>query len=79
MAKTDDKERELWIGWTRDAIGRYALPEDIGDTDELVDDMVDVATKYADAMLDEYDSRFSGGASTRKKRSRRKAEEEDDD
>lgn len=81
MAKTDDKVKDLWVGWTRDAIGRYALPEDIDDTDELVDDMVEVASKYADTMLEEYESRFSGGPARKGKRSsrRRPAEEEDDD
>ena len=74
MATTTDK-KELWVGWTRDAAARYVMPEDIEDTDELVDDMVDVTTKYADSMLDELEERFGGGRSSNRRRGRGKPEE----
>ena len=71
MAK--DKE-DLWVAWTHDAISRYTAPDDIDDVDELVDDMVDAATKYADAMVEEFGERFSGGG----RRKRNKKDPEDD-
>jgi hypothetical protein len=71
--KKDDMFAELWVGWTRDAMTRYSPPEDV-DNDELVDDMVEVATKYADSMLDVYEETFFGG--TAKKR--RKRDEDDE-
>jgi hypothetical protein len=80
MARADDKLKELWVGWTRDAINRYVMPDDIEDPEDLIDDMAGVATSYADAMVEEYEHRFAGGAATRKKRpSRRKTTEEDED
>lgn len=78
MAGKTDKQA-LWISFTRDAMARYVLPEDISDADELVDDMVDVVTKYADSMLDEYEDRFErGGGPARRKRSK-KIDDDDDD
>jgi len=59
MATTDRKE--LWVGWTRDATSRYVIPDEIDDTDELIDDMAEVASGYADQMLEEYEERFSAG------------------
>ena len=76
MATPSEKEKELWVGWTRDAMSRYQLPEDIEDVEEQVDDMVQVATKYADGMLDEFEERFSKTSS--KASRRRKAADEDE-
>jgi hypothetical protein len=78
-------ERELWAGFARDAMSSYVRPDDIEDNEELVDDMAEVASEYADAMLDEYEERFgsAGGAQGRqarrkgKKRSKRVEEEEE--
>ncbi len=53
MAAKDDEKKELWVGWTRDALGAYTEPDDIKTNDDLLDDMVDSATSYADAMLEE--------------------------
>jgi hypothetical protein len=69
-------KKELWVNWTRDAQSRYQIPEDIEDQDALVDDMVDVATKYADSMLDEYEKRFDGSGE-RPRKGKRKPVEED--
>jgi len=63
MPKQDEKE--LWVAWTHDAMGRYQMPDDIKDADELADDMADIATKYADSMLDEYNERFGSGGGRR--------------
>lgn len=60
--------KELWVGWTRDAMSRYVMPDDIDDVDDLVDDMTAAATKYADAMVEEFEERFSGGARRRRKK-----------
>ena len=69
---------EMWVAWTRDAVGRYVVPDEVEDADELVDDMTDIAIKYADTMLDEFDERFSGGTSEpRTKTRKRKTERED--
>jgi len=55
MAATDKKE--LWVQWTRDAAKRYVMPDEIESADDLVDDMVEITTKYADTMLDEFEAR----------------------
>ena len=62
---------EMWVQWTRDAV----VPEEVEDADELVDDMSEVATKFADTMLDEFEERFAGGTSTKTRK--RKTERED--
>ena len=68
---------EMWVQWTRDATARYVVPEEVEDADELVDDMSEVATKFADTMLDEFEERFSGGTSEpRRKTRKRKTDEE---
>jgi hypothetical protein len=75
MAEQDKIRKELWVAWTHSAISRYTAPDSIDDSHELVDDMADVASDYADAMLEEYEKRFSGG----KGRSRRKKPQDDDE
>ena len=75
MAK--DEKKELWVGWTRDVLGNYVMPDDIDDVDELVDDMVEASTKYADSMLDEFENRFEGSSGGR--RGRKKKPVEDDE
>lgn len=82
MAKTDSKElKDLWVTWTREAISKYSLEIDEDAEDEeiedAIDDMVDISTKYADSMLDEYEARF--GSSSGARRRRRKKDEEDPD
>jgi hypothetical protein len=59
---------EMWVQWTRDAVGRYIVPEEVEDADELADDMCEVAIKFADSMLDEYEERFNGSAPAPKRR-----------
>ena len=66
---------EMWVQWARDAVSRYVVPEEVEDADELVDDMSEVATKFADTMLDEFEERFAGGTSTKTRK--RKTERED--
>jgi hypothetical protein len=75
MATTDKKQ--LWVDWTHDALNGYSKPDDVEDSDELADDMVDVAVKYADAMLEELEERFSGG--TPRRRRSKKAKDDDED
>lgn len=75
MAAKDEKKKELWVGWTHDAMLRYTVPDDVKDDEDLINSMADVATEYADAMLEEYENRFEGGD----KRRRKKAEPDDDD
>ena len=74
MANPDQKE--LWVGWTHDAMSRYSAPDSIDDNDELVDDMVEVATTYADAMLDAFEDTFNKPAGRKRKK---KPVEEDED
>lgn len=64
-------KKELWAGWTRDAMSRYQPPENVDSTDELVDDMSEVATTYADEMLDQFEERFEGNRGGGRKRGRR--------
>jgi hypothetical protein len=77
MATNVDK-KALWVNWTRDAMSRYVMPEEVEDSDELVDDMASVASTYADQMLDEYENRFGGGGGARQ-RKRKTAKDDDDD
>jgi len=72
----EDSKKDLWVNWTHDAMSRYVMPDDIEDVDELVDDMVTAATKYADAMIEEFEERFSGG---KRQRSRKTDPDPDDD
>jgi hypothetical protein len=53
MPATIDK-KELWVQWTHDAITKYIPPDGKIDTEELVEDMVEVTTGYADSMLEEF-------------------------
>lgn len=68
-------KKELWVGWTRDAMSKYTPPDGKVDTEELVDDMIEVTSGYADGMLDEYEKRFDGGGG----RARRRKPEETED
>lgn len=80
MASKEEKQA-LWVKWTHDAIARYEMPVEIDDEEgafeDLVDEMVDVSTDYADAMLAEYENRFEGGA--RRKRKKKSKDVDDDD
>lgn len=67
---------EMWVQFAAAAVSRYVVPEEVEDADDLVDDMSDVATKFADEMLDQYEERFSGGETRRPKTRKRKTEEE---
>ena len=67
--KMADK-KDLWVAWTRDAMGRYDMPN--MDADELAEDMSGCAIRYADAMLEAFEGRFKGGGT-------RRARNDDDD
>jgi hypothetical protein len=71
-------KRDLWVGWTRDAMDKYEMPDKVEDAEELANDMADVAVAYADMMLEEYEDRFggSGGRERRPAKRRRKEEPE---
>ena len=75
MAVSAKQASELWVAWTHDALARYA-PPDSEDNDEIVDDMVEIATKYADTMLEEYEKTFGDGEG--RSRRRRKSDEDDE-
>jgi len=75
----DKNLKDLWVGWTRDAMARYESPDEIKYLDELIDDMADTATGYADAMLEEYEERFSGGAGRKRRAGGKKKRARDDD
>jgi hypothetical protein len=67
----DQDKKELWVAWTHDALSVYEEPDDLKDSDELLDDMVDSACSYADAMLQEYEERFSGGTARKRRRKKK--------
>lgn len=71
MAAPDKKQ--MWIDWTHDALAGYEQADDVEDIDGVVDDMSELASRYADAMLEEYEERFNEGAPRR----RRKKKEDD--
>jgi len=77
MASLTDKE--LWVGFARDAMASYASV-DAEDNEGLVDDMIEVASDYADAMLDEVNERFGVKTSSRRRgKAKRKTDEDDED
>lgn len=78
MALDSKEVKELWVGWTHDAAAVYERPDDIDDED-VVGNMVDFTTEYADMMLEEYEGFSSSGRKTRSKKKRKKVEEPDDD
>jgi hypothetical protein len=75
---TELNVKELWVGWTRDAARQYERPDDL-DEEDVVSDMVDFTTEYADMMLEEYEGFTASGRNARKKKKRKKVEEPDDD
>jgi|GEM_PF-3184080 len=81
MADKIDKVK-IWNEYARDATQRYVVPDEIDDVEELTNDMVDVATGYADLMLEELEDRiadgtFGGGSRGRASRRRRREEPEE--
>jgi len=79
MADTKKELKDLWVGWTRDAMSRYVMPEEVEDIDDLVDDMAAVTATYADQMLDEYENRFGGSGGRKRQRKPKPADDDDDD
>ena len=77
MARESKETKELWVKFAIAALGSYSIPDEVEDTEELVDDMSDVAANTADAMLDEYEERFGGGSGRR--RTRRRKDDEDEE
>jgi hypothetical protein len=75
MAQPIDK-KELWVGWTRDAMSKYIPPDGKIDTKELVEDMVETTVGYANAMLEEFEDHFEGG---RARGRRRKPDDDEED
>jgi len=69
MAAAKDDKKEMWVNWTHDATNNYVRPDDLEEDDDGVEDAVEFATRYADAMLEEFEDRFeqtSGGRRRRK-------------
>lgn len=74
------EEQEMWVDWTHDGAGLEVDLAKSEDVDEIIDDAVDIAVAYADAMLAEYKSRFSSGPTrSRSKRRKKKPELDPDD
>jgi hypothetical protein len=71
MAMDKKEQKELWLGFARDAASRYQMPDEVDNADELVDDMIEVATQYADGMLDEMEERFGDSRGSSRRRSGR--------
>jgi hypothetical protein len=80
-AKKDKEEMELWIGFARDAMSRYEIPEfgDLQELEEAVDEMIEFVTQYADGMLDEISDRYSTGSGKPRRRKKPRAEEEEEE
>ncbi len=75
MAIPEKEAKELWVQFALGAVANYTVPESIDDADEQVDDMAEIASKFADAMMDEYEERFAGGPRRGRKIKRPKREE----
>lgn len=74
-------KKQVWLDFARDAVKQYEIPDSVEDVDELTNDMVDVATGYADLMLEEFEDRvadgvFGGSRSTGERASRRRRRDE---
>jgi hypothetical protein len=78
MATRDAKEKELWAAFAVAAMQSYS-PDvaDADDMDEVIDGMVEVASTFADAMLDAMDARYTEKG--RRGAKRRRASDADDD
>jgi hypothetical protein len=73
----DAKEKELWAAFAQAAMQSYQVDlREADDVDEVVDDMVVVASGFADAMLDAMDERYTEKA---RRGSKRRGREEDED
>lgn len=72
-------EKEIWAQYTRDAIGKYNAPDEGFDNPEdLIDDMIEFVTSYADGMLDELEERFETQSSEpRRPRARKRKTEKE--
>ncbi len=79
MAKADEEKKELWIDWTGVALAAFEVPDLPDDADDAADVMVEVATKFADSMLDEYEARFETGGARRRKRGKTRRDEQDEE
>lgn len=73
-AVNSNEKKDLWVQWSKSAISRFVMPDEIDDAEELVNEMVAVAADFADAMLDEYEERFEAKAA----KSRRKKADDDE-
>ena len=81
IGRQPERNKELWIDWTHDAMGvleTSGVPEGTDDPEEIVDHMADVASGFADAMLDELAERF-GETGVKKRRKRKTARQETED
>jgi hypothetical protein len=68
--------KDLWVGFAKAALSNFTPAEDVEDSDELADDMVEISTKYADSMLDEYEERFADSGRSGGRRRKKSAEDE---
>ena len=81
MAKMTEKEqKELWIRFACATLQGFEMQADeVEDHDEHANDMIMVATKVADGMLDEYEERFAGGQPRKKQKTESEPPPESDD
>jgi hypothetical protein len=66
---------EMWLQLVLGALNKYEPPEKTDSPEELVDDMIEVTTDYANGVLDAYEEQFGafdkgGRSSSRSKRTR---------
>lgn len=77
----DKDQGEMWLELVLGALSKYVPPEKVDSPEELVDDMVEVTTEYANGVLDVYEEQFGpieGGRpsrSAKKTRGRRREQE----
>lgn len=79
MAKPTKEQKELWCRFACAALAGYEAHCDPQDDDELADDMATVASKAADAMLDEYEERYAAGPRRKVKKAEPEPDPDDDD
>jgi len=68
-------EKEMWLKLVCSYASGHEVPADFdGDTDDLIEDIADVAEGFADEMLDRFETKFGsieeGGERERPKRER---------
>lgn len=81
MSLSKEELKQAWIDFAHDALSSLPPPEEDASAEDIVDDMIAIASDFADGMLDELEERFGKTASAPRRRSgtRRRRPKDDDE